>query len=107
MIEISLDKCEGGRYIFSACGHAAYCEGGDDIVCAAVSTLVFTLYRAVCALDTRGDISRFYHTLSKGEALLDFTVKERALDAAGQIVDSYMEGFVTVADKFPENVSVI
>ena len=106
MIEISLDKCDGRRFLFSACGHAGYSESGDDIVCAAVSTLVFTLYRAVCCLDCDGEIENFYHTVSKGEAVLDFTVKERAISAAERLVDSFMEGFVMVADKFPENVIV-
>ena len=49
MVAIIVKKDAGGRYCgFSSSGHAGYAEKGDDVVCAAISTLTLT---AVLALE--------------------------------------------------------
>lgn len=106
MINISLDRCNGGRYLFTSRGHANYGSAGCDIVCAAVSALTYSLYLAIRELDISGEISNFYSALGKGECILDLTVKERALSHADGLISSYIEGLSAVADAYPENVTV-
>lgn len=107
MVEISLDRCDGGRYIFSAKGHSEMKRDGGDIVCAAISALVYNFYLAICKLDTNGEISKYYHSMDKGEALLDFTVKKRFIAEFELISEILMDGFCAVAEYYPDNVIVL
>ena len=106
MIRVSSDRCID-RFIVSVEGHAGYSEKGEDVVCAAASVLAFTLYRAISLLDEEGEVSLFSHSISKGDAEFDFTVKERALEKAQAVVDSIMEGYLLLEDNFPECVRVV
>ena len=106
MISVSCDRCTD-RYIISVDGHAGHSEDGNDIVCAAASVLAFTLYRAVKMLDEEGEISLFSHSISKGDAEFDFTVKEWAIEKAQAVVDSIIEGYLLLEENYPECVQVV
>lgn len=42
MIEAEFSRCEKG-FLLKVSGHAGYSSGGDDVVCAAVSGIVYAL----------------------------------------------------------------
>ncbi len=42
MIEADLSRCDG-KFSLTVSGHAGYSDSGDDIVCAAVSGIVYAL----------------------------------------------------------------
>lgn len=106
MITVNSDRCTD-RFIFTVEGHAEHGARGHDVVCAAASVLAFTLYRAVKLLDEEGEISVFNHSISKGNAEFDFTVKEDALGKAVSVVDSIVEGYLLLEENFPECVQVL
>ena len=52
MISVTLYQNEGHIYRVSLMGHAGYAEHGEDIVCAAVSTLTINTLNAIEAFTT-------------------------------------------------------
>ena len=74
-----------GKKTLSVHGHSGYAPRGRDIVCAGVSTLVYTLINSTeCVID--------------GETV---TVKGN-----GVILDAVVCGLNMIAEKFPENLLV-
>ena len=77
-------------------GHANYAETGKDIVCAGVTALTQTLIRALEGL-TKDEIeygrADIYHGNLSEEGKL--------------LVDSFFIGVCSIADEFPENVTIV
>ena len=73
-------------------GHAGYAPAGQDIVCAAVSALTWTLAAAVAP--TGGA------ELSPGHSVLTGT------DAAAPLFDCICTGLVRIARQYPKHVKV-
>ncbi len=105
MVEVNFDRSRD-RYIISVEGHAGYGAKGEDVVCAAVSVLTFTLFRAIQEFDHRGGIERFYHSISDGNAQFDFSVKESFIREVRATVDGIFEGFFLLEENFPCHVRV-
>ncbi len=95
MIEISRNK--GGITIE---GHAGYAPQGQDIVCAAVSTLAQTLIASIEELTEDAiqyDISPGWVEITHGD-----------LSANAQLlIDSFFVGVEMIADNYPNNVEII
>lgn len=95
MIEIRADPKRIALY-----GHANYAEQGKDIVCAAVSALVYTLQESIEKL-TDDNV---------GFSFLDFaTVIEfdGLSTEADIIINSFLIGCSLIAGAYPDNVKLI
>ena len=80
-------------------GHAGYAEAGKDIVCAGVTALTQTLIRALEGL-TKDEIE---YEVSPGRADIHYG----NLSEEGKLlVDSFFIGVCSIADEFPENVTI-
>lgn len=80
-------------------GHAGYAEAGKDIVCAGVTALTQTLIWSLKNL-TRDEIE---YEISPGRADIHY----RNLSEEGKLlVDSFFIGVCSIADEFPENVTI-
>ena len=80
-------------------GHANYAEIGKDIVCAGVTALTQTLIRALEGL-TKDEIE---YEVSPGRADIHYG----NLSEEGKLlVDSFFIGVCSIADEFPENVTI-
>lgn len=106
MITVSCDT-DLERYIISVEGHANFGEKGQDTVCAAASILTYALYRAIQNFDTNGDISRFFHSISKGNAQFDFDVKEDGRERVKAAIDTVLEGFFLLEENYSGCVRVV
>lgn len=81
-------------------GHAEYAEAGKDIVCAGMTALTQTLIRSLEDL-TRDEIEC---EISPGRADIHY----RNLSEEGKLlVDSFFIGVCSIADEFPENVTIV
>lgn len=81
-------------------GHAEYAEAGKDIVCAGMTALTQTLIRSLEDL-TRDEIEC---EISPGRADIHY----RNLSEEGKLlVDSFFIGACSIADEFPENVTIV
>lgn len=81
-------------------GHAGYAPHGQDIVCAAVSTLVQTFFESVQAL-TADEITVDF---GPGKAVIQYG---NLSDAAKLLEDSLFVGLNLIADNYPDNVRVL
>lgn len=81
-------------------GHAGYAPHGQDIVCAAVSTLVQNLVVSIAELTT----DEIQYEIQPGSV----EIKYRNLTAEAQLlVDSFFIGIRLIADTYPNNVQLV
>jgi uncharacterized protein YsxB (DUF464 family) len=81
-------------------GHAGYAPHGQDIVCAAVSTLAQNLIASIEALT----VSEIQYDMQPGAV----EIRYRNLSEAAQLlVDSFFVGIRMIADSYPENVRIV
>lgn len=81
-------------------GHAGYKEDGEDIVCAAVSTLACTLAANMSDEIVRDAIIR----LAPGDTLIHAAARARFKSVVTLIYDAIANGFEGVAEAYPQNV---
>ena len=94
MIEVR--RFEGGITIK---GHAGYAPQGQDIVCAAVSTLAQTLIASIEALTE----DAIQYDIQSGW----IDIKHGKLSANAQVlIDSFFVGVEMIADNYPQNVTL-
>lgn len=94
---ITIACCPGGVRVT---GHAGYAPPGQDIVCAAISTLTQTLLQALSALTA----DKIQSSISPGR--VDIAHGNLSADAQ-LLVDSFFVGCRMVADAYPDCVRVI
>lgn len=94
MIEIRHD---GGKVTVK--GHANYAEPGQDIVCAAISTLSQVFVASVEGL-TAAQIK----TAQTG-GYMEIVIEE-STERAQVLLDSFLLGCRMIADEYPDNVRV-
>ena len=82
-------------------GHALSGEVGRDLVCAAVSTLTYTLVEFVRSIEAEKTDIRLY----KGRAYVSASVSENKKERLTNGFDDICRGFRILAENFPKNVS--
>ena len=89
---------DGNDYVADISGHAGYSVDCPDIVCAACSTLTYTLlqscFSASCDFDYRTDDGSFFICVRNGG------------DRVATIFDTISQGFALLASKYPDNVAL-
>lgn len=80
-------------------GHAGYAEKGKDIVCSAVSALVFTLQKAMEELtDDKPDF-----IFLEDEVIIEYpNISEQGM----LLINSLLLGLNLIADEYPYNIEV-
>lgn len=85
-------------------GHAGAAEKGKDIVCAAVSMLVYTLANAV---ELHSELYKdSCIDLAEGAAKIQCVPHRGKKDAAMAVFDAICQGFYLAESAYPENVRV-
>ncbi len=83
-------------------GHAGYAIAGQDIVCAGISTLFFTLIE-VLARDA--DLKERPHVrMGDGEAEVTVTPDPEHREKIDTVFETVVTGLRMMAEKYPENV---
>lgn len=89
---------DGSGYVADISGHAGYSVDCPDIVCAACSTLTYTLlqscFSAGCDFNYITDDGSFFICVRNGG------------DRVAAIFDTISQGFALLAAKYPENVAL-
>lgn len=94
---ITISRHDGGVTI---AGHAGYAPSGQDIVCAAISTLTQVFLASVEELTT-DDIQ---YDLSAGNAVIRYgNLSERAT----VLLDSFFLGTQMLTDQYPQHVRLV
>lgn len=103
MITIKLYKKDNKYYGFESVGHADYDEKGRDIVCAAVSTLTYTLVNSIIEIGSTkpiieeedGQLSCYLpmdeEILNNSEIQIIFKTIKIGIESIIEVYDSYVE----------------
>jgi len=95
---------KGNAYYMESKGHADY-EPGNDIVCAAVSSLMFTLAGAVTNLSGGGK-----KVIREGEGQMSIRYWPRDMEDSQNmkvIWNTIIIGLLQIVKKYPKNVKLI
>ena len=95
---------EGGRVTrLKAQGHAGRAKRGENLVCASVSSL---LYTAVNALESVADVVPMVHK-DDAKALLEFTLPDGCESHDAQVVlRTVIQGLQNISQEYPKLVKI-
>lgn len=91
---------DNGRYALTVEGHAGYDEYGKDIVCAAVSALVFAL---LGWLEDHPEAAEYVDASMDGGANVSCMGDERV----GAVFEAIFTGIEMIAYRYPDHVTAI
>ena len=101
MISVTLFKSNGKIVKVSAKGHSGLGAHGNDIVCAAVSTLVQTAYLAI--KDAGGDTA---YTRDSESGAFEFTVGNDNRHDCDVILRAMTVGLKDLTSGYPQNIKL-
>ena len=104
MIKASIGAREDELWL-NMYGHAEGGAYGHDLICAAATTLVYTLAQVVTNMDERGELKEapVIH-IAQGEALINFRPRE---PERGRITMEVLQaGLGCLAHNYPQNISL-
>ncbi len=87
-------------------GHSGSAPKGQDLVCAGVSALVYTLLNTLADEDTSDRIKFVRNIVREGYVCLEFEIFDFARDRVKGIVDSFMTGLYMLSESYPQNVKI-
>lgn len=86
-------------------GHAGYAPEGQDIVCAAVSSLTYTLANALMGLEQQGLVTELSIRMDNGATEMACEPRgEAGQTALRTVFDTIMGGYELIARSYPEHV---
>lgn len=95
MIEVSVRKDE-----ITVAGHAGFAPEGQDIICAAVSTLTQTLIKSIEDLTD----DRIQYRISPGRVDIDYG---NLSEQSRTLIDSFFVGIYMIANEYPDYVRIV
>lgn len=87
-------------------GHAGY-SSGNDIVCAAVSVLSFTLMQTLEKERKAGNLKFLKYDYRSGFVSVEALPSRRFKGRFKAILSTIVSGFELLADRYPDNVKLI
>lgn len=87
-------------------GHSGFGEYGGDIVCAGISTLVFTLVNAIADEECYDRLKLVRNIVRDGYVCLEFEAFDFAKERISGMVDAVITGFLMLAERYPKNLIV-
>ena len=102
MLNVTMEF-SANRLVLTADGHAGYARAGEDIVCAAASSLISTLMLALNAqLGRESDI--YFDDPRDGPLTIDCGPSAEEMQGAKNIFRTIACGLEALAYKYPDNV---
>lgn len=95
MIKVYVDETH-----ISIQGHANYAPMGEDIVCAGVSALVWSLIRSMKAL-TKDNIKE---TITSGDVFITY---KNVSEQGRLLIDSFFIGVSEIAKNYPDYIKIL
>ena len=99
---------KGNKFSIYIDGHAGYNPAGPDIVCAACSTLAYTLLQSVLSLESKGSISSLTYgdDPEKGTFFLELIADGDVLCPLRTVFQVIINGYALLEHKYPKNVKL-
>jgi len=95
----------GNWYEIRIQGHADYAKQGNDIVCAAISALSYTLMQSLLEAEEAGIIRGLQQCLEQGDIRAGYESIHHG--TAGTILNTILCGFRMIEERYPENCKAI
>lgn len=91
------------KHTLSIEGHAGYAEKGKDIVCSAVSILLYTLAASLIeeCMEVPIDID-----INEGKSSVSCKPKKEYKHDVGIVYDTCLKGFVLLSESYPDYVTL-
>lgn len=90
---------EKGIYGFIINGHSGYAESGSDIVCAAVSSVVYMVANTITdVLDVKADIT-------EEDACFSLKLQEKDIDKCGALLNGLKLHLDGLNEQYPEHIT--
>ena len=102
MTQITMQEVRG-MHTIEISGHAGYGVSGADIVCAAISTLGYTLLNELALLETRGLVENLEHKEENGYLKICFRGSGIEVES---VCETIKTGFLMLEKNFFSNVRV-
>ena len=103
MTQINIVR-NGHWYDISIGGHAGYAQQGEDIVCAAISVLSYTLMQALRDAEEAGIIRSLRQSIESGAVCAGYESIHHG--TANTILNTILCGFRMVEERYPDNCKV-
>ncbi len=87
-------------------GHSNFAEYGKDIVCAGISTLIFTLVNMVLDEECYKRLKLIRNIVRDGYVCLEFESFDFSEERISGVVDTVMTGFLMLAEQYPKHIIV-
>lgn len=85
-------------------GHSGFSEKGEDVVCAGVSTLVFTLINCVYDEEADGRLKLIRKIVRDGYVCLEIESFDFAKERISAITDTCITGLLMLCEHYPQYV---
>lgn len=107
MTHVSITE-KGNKFAVYIEGHAGYNLAGPDIVCAACSTLAYTLLQSILSLDVAGGINELSYGENKetGSFYIELYADDKAIEQIRVIFQVIEAGYALLANEYPKNVKL-
>ena len=102
MVQIIYDQAAGA---VTVTGHAGAGEHGQDLICAAVSTLVCTLAEDVRQMEAQGMVSAASMDIRPGDCHIAWTAAVQARDLVRAMLETVILGLACVARDHPDHAA--
>ncbi len=95
-----------GKNLIIAEGHSNSAPKGQDLVCAGISCLVYTLLNTLADEEASSRIKFVRNIVRDGYVCLEFEIFDFARDRVKGIVDGFMTGLYMLSESYPQNVKI-
>ena len=94
------------RFLILIEGHSGFGASGEDIVCAGISTISYTLLNTLLDEESAGNIKLIRNIVRDGYMCLEIECAQYAEQRLKGIIDTCIKGFFMLEESYPAYVSV-
>ena len=87
-------------------GHSGFGAEGEDVVCAGISTLAYTLLNTLLDEESAGNVRLIRNVVRDGYMCLEAECADYARERLKGIADTCITGFLMLEESYPQYVSM-
>ncbi len=95
------------KQLISVEGHSGYSDYGTDIVCAGVSTLIYTLLNCMLDEEASGNLKLVRNIVRDGYICLEIEFFDFSKERVKGIFDACITGLLMLSENYPQYVAFI
>ncbi len=94
------------HYYITLRGHSGFSRNGEDIVCAGISTLAYTLLNVLSDEEASGNIKFIRNIVCDGFMHFEFSFFDFSKERIKGIVDMCLTGLMMLEENYPEHIRI-